>query len=261
MKWWSIFKRELLSYFISPVAYLVLTGFLLLAGFFFFNMLGYFNVAIERYAQMAQMMGGGAGGQIPPNLNQWVIEGYFQTLLVVLVFLVPLLTMRLIAEEKRKGTFELLATSPISINDIVIGKFLGVSAILLLMIVGSFSFPALLIAFGNPEVAPIISGFLGVVLCTLAFASIGMATSAFTENQIIAGVSGMVTLLLLYVIHSPAESFGGVTGEVLRYISPVLQVQDLLKGVVSLKSIAYFASVIFFGLFLTQRALEAQRWR
>ena len=258
MKWFAICKRELLSYFVSPVAYLVLSGFLLLAGYFFFNMLGYFNIAIERYAQMSQMMG---GQQPAPNLNQWVVEGYYQTLLVVLVFLVPLLTMRLIAEEKRKGTFELLVTSPLSVTDIVIGKFLGVSAILMLMVLGGGVFPLLLIMFGNPEVLPILSGLLGVILCTLAFASIGMAASAFTENQIIAGVSGMVTLLLLYVIHSPAESFGGPTADVLRYLSPVLQVQDLLKGVVSLKAIVYFLSVTLFGLFLTQRALEAQRWR
>jgi ABC-2 type transport system permease protein len=258
MKWWSICKRELLSFFVSPVAYLVLTGFFLLAGYFFFNMLGYFNLAIERYAQMAQLMG---GQQPAPNLNQWVVEGYYQTLLVVLVFLVPFLTMRLIAEEKKKGTFELLVTSPLSVFDIVIGKFLGVSIFLLVMILAAFMFPLLLIVFGNPEVAPIISGILGVTLCSLAFASIGIAVSALTENQIIAGVSGMVILLLFYVIHSPADSLGGVTGEVLRYISPVLQVQDLLKGVVSLKAIVYFMSVIIFGLFLTQRALEAQRWR
>ena len=208
---------------------------------------------------MVQMMGGGQ--QVAPNLNQWVVEGYYQTVLVVLVFLVPFLTMRLIAEEKKKGTFELLVTSPLSVSDIVIGKFLGVSIFLLLMVLGAWVFPALLIVYGNPEILPIMSGLLGVMLCTLAFASIGIAVSAFTENQIIAGVVGMVVLLLLYVIHSPADSIGGVTGDVLRYISPVLQVQDLLKGVITAKSIVYFVSVILFGLFLTQRALEAQRGR
>ena len=125
----------------------------------------------------------------------------------------------------------------------------------------SFIFPLLLIAFGNPEVLPILSGFLGVVLCTLAFASIGMAASSFTENQIVAGVSSMVTLLLLYVIQAPAESIGGVTADILKYISPVEQVGDLIKGVITLKSLAYFASLIFLGLFVSQRALEAYRWR
>jgi ABC-2 type transport system permease protein len=258
MKWWSICKREIHAYFTSPIAYLVLTGFVLLGGYFFFNMLAFFNSAIERYAQMQAFMG---ANQAAPNLNQWVIEGYFQTLLVVLVFMVPLLTMRLLAEEKRRGTFELLITSPITISDLVFGKFLGVASILILMLVATGVFPALLIMYGNPEVMPILSGFLGVVLCTLAFASIGMAASAFTENQIVAGVSSMVALLLLYVIHSPADSIGGLVGDVLRYMSPVIQVQDLIKGVISIKSIVYFVSLISFGLFLSHRALEAERWR
>jgi ABC-2 type transport system permease protein len=258
MKWWSICKREFHSYFTSPIAYLVLTGFVLLSGYFFFNMLAFFNASLERYAQMKALMG---ANQVAPNLNQWVIEGYFQTLLVVLVFMVPLLTMRLLAEEKRRGTFELLITSPISITDLVIGKFFGVTTVLILMLVGAACFPLLLIVYGNPEVMPIVSGFLGVVLCTLSFASIGMAASAFTENQIVAGVSSMVVLLLLYVIHSPAESIGGTFGEILRYLSPVMQVQDLIKGVISLKSVVYFLSLIGLGLFLSHRALEAERWR
>lgn len=258
MKIISICKRELFSYFISPVAYLVLAGFLLIGGYFFFNLLGYFNLALERYAQMASFMG---GQQPAPNLNQWVIEGYFQTLLVVLVFMIPLLTMRLLAEEKRKGTFELLITSPISVTDIVLGKFLGVSLFLIIMLLAVFFFPLLLVIFGNPEVKPVFSGFLGLVLCSISFASIGMAASAFTENQIVGGVCSMATLLLFYVIHSPAESVGGTIGDVLRYLSPVMQVQDLIRGVISVKAIVYFLSVTIFGLFITQRALEAERWR
>ncbi len=196
-----------------------------------------------------------------PNLNQVVVEGLFQTMLVVLVFLIPLLTMRIIAEEKRRGTFELLITSPVSVYQVVMGKFLSLATVIVAMLLISFIFPLLLIFFGNPEVPPIISGFFGVVLCALAFASIGMAVSSFTENQIVAGVSSMVVLLLLYVIQAPAESLGGTAAEVLRYMSPLDQVQNLLRGVVSLKSITYFLSLIVLGVFLSQRALEAHRWR
>lgn len=255
-KVWSICKRELLSYFVSPIAYFVLTGFLLVGGYFFLNLLGYFNLVIERYTQMPYYQGGGA-----PSLNQWVVEGFYQTLLVILVFLTPLLTMRLLAEEKRKGTFELLITSPLSVTDIVLGKYFGVAIIVSIMILSCWAFPALLIWYSDPEVPPIMSGLLGVLLCSLSFASIGMAASAFTENQIVAGVAGMVALLLLYVIHSPADSIGGTTGEVLRYLSPVMQVQDMIRGVITTKSVCYFLSLILFGLFLTQRAIEAQRWR
>jgi ABC-2 type transport system permease protein len=252
---WAICKRELLSFFVSPIAYFVITGFTLLVGFFFFNYLSYFQRA-QQMAPMLEMRGGEA-----PNLNQYVIEGVFQTMVVILVFLIPLLTMRTIAEEKRKGTFELLITSPVSVGEIVLGKFASIAIVLLAMLSAALIFPALLVEFGNPEVPPILSGFLGVLLCSLGFASIGMAVSSFTENQVVAGVASMVTLLLLYVIQAPAESLGGTWAEVFQYISPIEQLQDPLRGVLSLKSMSYFLSMILLGLFLSRRALEAYRWR
>jgi ABC-2 type transport system permease protein len=252
----AICKRELLSFFVSPIAYFVITGFALLIGFFFFNYLAFF----ARMYEMYQMIAFRGGGQLP-NLNQTVIEGLFQTMVVILVFLVPLLTMRIVAEEKRRGTFELLITSPVSVREIVLGKFLSLAIVLFAMLLVSSIFPALLIVYGSPEVAPIFSGFLGVVLCALGFASIGMAVSSFTENQIVAGVSSMVALLLLYVIQAPAESLGGTAAEVLRYLSPIDQVGQFLRGVISLRSVAYFLSLILVGLFVSHRALEAHRWR
>lgn len=252
----AICKRELLSFFVSPIAYFVITGFALLVGFFFFNYLAFF----ARMYEMSQMMALRGGGQLP-NLNQTVIEGLFQTIVVILVFLVPLLTMRIIAEEKRRGTFELLITSPVSVSEIVLGKFLSLAVVLLVMLLITFIFPALLIVYGAPEVPPIFCGFLGVILCALGFASIGMAVSSFTENQIVAGVSSMVVLLLLYVIQAPAESLGGTAAEVLRYLSPIDQVGQFLRGVISLRSVTYFASLIVVGLFVSHRALEAHRWR
>jgi ABC-2 type transport system permease protein len=200
-------------------------------------------------------------GKELPNLNQTVIEGVYQTMVVILVFLIPLLTMRTIAEEKKKGTFELLITSPVSVSQIVLGKFLSIAIVLILMLSVNLIFPALLVKYGNPEILPILSGFLGLVLCSLGFASIGMAVSSFTENQVVAGVISMVTLLLLYVIQAPAESLGGNAAEVFRYLSPVDQLQDLLRGIITLKSITYFVSLTVIGLFLSQRALEAYRWR
>ena len=255
----AIWRRELLSFFVSPVAYFVITGFILLGAYFFFNLLGTFNIMLARYQAMRQFGG-------PPqglNLNQWVIEGFFQTLLVILVFLIPLLTMRVIAEERRRGTFELLATSPLSVFEIVLGKFLGVATVLFVMLLGVFVFPFLLYVFGDPapEMGPVVSGIFGLLVCSLGFASVGMAVSSFTENQIVAGISSMVVLLLLYVIHAPAEAMGGVGSELLLYISPVMQARDLMRGVVTVKGLIYFASLISLGLFLSQRALEAQRWR
>lgn len=253
----AIFKREVLSLFVSPVVYLVTAGFTLLGAYFFFNLLGMFNLVLQRYSAMPFQM----PGATMPNLNQWVVEGFYQTMLVVLVFLIPLLTMRTVAEEKRRGTFELLITSPVSVGEIVWGKFLGVAFVLTLMLLMTLVFPLLLWKYGNPEVPPILTGFAGLLMCALGFASIGMAVSSFTENQIVAGVASMVTLLLLYVINSPAESLSGVTADVLNYLSPVMQVRDLFRGVVSVGNLTYFASMIALGLFASMRALEAQRWR
>ena len=257
----SIAKREILSFFVSPVAYFVITGFLLLSGYFFYNLLAIFNIYLARSRAFSGM--GGMGAQEGPNLNEHVVQGLYQTMIVVLVFLVPLLTMRIIAEEKKRGTFELLVTSPISIKDIVWGKFLGVSFIIVLMMLTVGFFPMLLVIFGNPapEIPPMLSGLLGLILCGLSFASIGMAVSCFTENQVVAGISSMVTLLLLYVIQAPAESIGGVGASILNYISPTMQLRDILKGVITLESLVYFATVIFLGLFLSQRALDAYRYR
>ena len=251
---WAICKRELLSFFVSPIAYFVITGFTLLMGWFFFQYLDSFARMMEGAAMMELR------GMETPNLNQ-LIEGFFHTMVLVLVFLIPLLTMRTIADEKRRGTFELLMTSPVSVSDVVVGKFLSLVIILSTMISLNLIFPALLVRYGNPEVAPIVSGSVAVLLCAFGFASIGMAVSSFTENQVVAGVASMVTLLLLYVIQAPSESLGGVAKEVIRYLSPVEQLSDPFKGIVTLKSLAYFSSLIALGLFFSKRALEAFRWR
>jgi ABC-2 type transport system permease protein len=251
----AICKRELLSFFVSPIAYFVVTGFTLLSGYFFFQYLAYYN-RILASAPMLNLQ----PGQVP-NLNEFVIQNFFLTLVVILVFMVPLLTMRIMAEEKRRGTFELLLTSPLSVSDIVLGKFLGLAVVLFIMLALAGAFPFWLIMYSNPETLPVLSGFIGVLLCTLGFASIGMACSSFTENQIVAGISSMVALLFLYVLQGSAEGATGVVADVLRYTSPMLQVSDLVKGVFSLKALAYFVSLIVIGLFVSQRAVEARRWR
>lgn len=251
----AILRREVLSFFVSPVAYFVIAGFVLLTGYFFFNLLLVYNMYLAQYRGLP------FAGVENLNLNQAIVEGLFQTLLIILVFLIPLLTMRIIAEEKRRGTFELLVTSPLSVGQIVIGKFLGLSVVILVMLGLSFAFPLLLAFYGNPEVLPMFSGMLGLTLCALAFASVGMAVSSFTENQVVAGVSSMVVLLLLYVLHSPAESLGGTAGDVLKYLSPLMQVREMMRGVITLSSVVYFLSLIAAGVFVSIRALEAYRWR
>jgi len=252
----TIAGKELRSYFVSPIAYVVLTGFLLLGGWFFFNLLARFNFLLSIYSAMRN-----PEAQMRLNLNDFVIAPLLHNLSVVLVILVPVITMRSFAEEKRSGTYELLMTSPLSITEIVAGKFLGALGFLIVMLALTGIYPIILLAYGNPEIGVIAAGYLGLLLLAIAFLTVGLLTSSFTENQIIAAVSCLVLLLLLYVISWPAETAGPVLGAVLKYVSLTEHFGEMVKGIVDTKELVYFGSVILLALFLTQRSVESVRWR
>lgn len=252
----AIAGKELRSYFVSPIAYVVLTGFLLLGGWFFFNLLARFNFLLSIYSAMRN-----PEAQARLNLNDFVISPLLHNLSVVLVILVPVITMRSFAEEKRSGTYELLMTSPLRVSEVVAGKFLGAFVFLLIMVGLTAVYPATLLLYGNPELGIIVSGYLGLLLLATAFVSVGLLTSSFTENQIIAAVSCLVLLLLLYVIAWPAETAGPVLGAVLKYLSLTQHFSQMVKGLIDTKDLVYFFSVIALALFLTQRSVESVRWR
>ena len=252
----TIAGKELRSYFVSPIAYVVLTGFLLLGGWFFFNLLARFNFLLQIYSSFRN-----PEAQARLNLNEFVIAPLLHNLSVVLVILIPVITMRSFAEEKRAGTYELLMTSPLSITEIVAGKFLGAVAFLMVMLGLTAIYPLILVLYGNPELGIIAAGYLGLLLLAIAFTTIGLLTSSLTENQIIAAVSCLVLLLLLYVIAWPADTAGPVVGAVLKYLSLTEHFSELVKGVIDTKDLVYFLSVILLALFLTQRSVESIRWR
>ena len=252
----AIAGKDLRSYFTSPIAYVVLTGYLLLAGWFFFNLLANFNQLLMAYMSLSS----------PEvletlNLNEWVMAPLLHNLAVVLVILVPMLTMRSFAEEKKSGTYELLMTSPITVSEIVAGKFVGGFAFILLMVALTGLYPLILIWFGDPEIGVIFSGLLGLLLLGSTFVAIGLFTSSLTDNQIIAAVSSLVLLLLLYIIAWPAQSVGETLGPLLRYLSLTEHFNGLVKGVVDTRDIVYFLSAIALALFLTLRSVESMRWR
>ncbi|MGI6524675.1 MAG: ABC transporter permease [Bdellovibrionota bacterium] len=251
----TVFKKELWSFFVSPIAYCVVTGFLLISGYLFFAYLGSYNMAIVKLLESNGL------SNAPVTLNEWVIGRYFHTLVFVLIFVIPLLTMRLFAEERRRGTFEMLLTSPISVTQIVVGKYLAVTSITLLMLFLAGVFPALLCFKMDPEVAPLAVGFLGVLFCGVSFVALSMAAACFSENQIIAGILGSTVLLLLYVIFSPAPSLGATAELILKYISPGWQVDAFIKGILSIKGCVYFITLTLFGLIITKRILDTERWR
>lgn len=252
-----LFKRDLRSFFVTPVAYGLTAGFVFLAAFFFFNYFSDFYRNLQEYAAAA----GKSGTNL--NLNDRVVEVYYHTLIAMLVFLVPLLTMRALAAERRQGTYELLMTAPLSAAEIVAGKYLAVLLMLSLMVALSLVFPALLCWWGQPgpEVLPVISGAGAVLLCAAAFAGLALGVGAAAESQIVAGLSSMVVLLLLYVIFWPAQSLGGYGEALLAAISPVWRANDLIEGVITLSSLVYFISLTALGLFAAVRVVEYQRQR
>lgn len=251
----AIAWRDIRSVFSSPIAYVVLTGYLLLGGWFFFNILGQFSRLV---AQTAMMPGVDTTWL---NLNDAVINPLLQNLSVVLVIVVPMITMRSFAEERSAGTYELLFTSPVRVSEMVLGKFLAGAALVTLMIGLTGVFPLVLIGFGNPEIPILLCGYLGLYLMALSFVAVGNFTSAMTSNQIIAAISALVILLMLFVLNWPAESAGETVGAVLLYLSVTEHFQTLLQGVLDTRDAVYFASLIAVFLFLTHRTVESARWR
>ena len=252
----TIAGREIQSYFVQPVAYVVMTVFLLLGGWFFFALLRRFNMMLQLSMAMQQ-----PGAMEKFNLNQWVIEPLLHNLAIVLVILVPAITMRSFAEEKRTGTYELLLTSPVRTGEIVAGKFIGAAVFVLIMIALAGIFPLILVMFGNPEIGVMAAGYLGLAFLAVSFVAVGLFTSSLTQNQIIAAISCFGALLLLYVISWPVESGGESFNGLLRYLSLPDHFGEIVKGVIDSQDIVYFLSLILVALFLTQRSVESARWR
>jgi ABC-2 type transport system permease protein len=252
----TIAGKEIRSYFSSPVAYVLLAAYLALAGYFFYALLLAFNQTLQIYSMMRnpEMLA-------HFNLNQMVVVPLLHNLSVLLIFIVPAITMRMFPEEKRSGTYELLLTSPIRVGEIVVGKFLGGLALVLLMVLLSGLFGVLLLAYGNPEVPMMLTGYLGLALMATVFLAIGTLVSSFTDNVVVAYVGALFTLLVLYTIGWLGETLQGAAGALVRYASITEHFQQLTKGLIDTKDLVYFATVLAIGLFLTQRSVESVRWR
>src|ERR1700722_19050088 len=233
----TIAGKELQGYFTQPVAYVVLTVFLLLGGWFFFAMLRQFDEMV----QLIQMMG--QNDQLKEmNLNTRVIDPLLHDLSIVLVIVMPALTMRVFAEEKRTGTYELLLTAPIRTGEIVAGKFIAAASFTLIMVALAWIFPLILIIFGDPEVGVMFAGYLGLALLALSFVAVGLFTSSLTPNQIVAAISSFGLLILLYVISWPAEGSGKLAS-VLSYLSLPEHFSTMTRGVIDTTDIVFFLSV------------------
>jgi len=250
---WIICRKEMSSYFTSPVAYLLLTMFALIFGFFFWNALGFFV-----FEGMEMQM---RGQQFPMNLNEQIIRPLLSNVSVVGLFFIPMITMRLFAEEKRTGTIELLATSPVRDLEIILGKWLaavGLYCCLLLFTALNFAF---LFRYGNPDWKPLAAGYLGLLLQAGALLAIGTFISTLTKNQIIAGAATFGVCLLLWVLEWVSAYETTTWSKVLAYMSIITHFESFARGTFDSKDAVFYITVILLGLFFTARSLESLRWR
>jgi ABC-2 type transport system permease protein len=249
----AIAHKELKAYFASPIAYVVIGLFALMFGYFYYALLGIF---IEQGMRMMGLQGGPT-----QNVNEQMIRPLFLNASVLLLFLLPMITMRTYAEEKRSGTIELLLTAPLTDFQIIMGKFLGAMAVYAAMLGVTIVHLGVLFAFGTPEWIPIATGYLGLLLMGACFISVGLLISSFTRNQIVAGTITFAVFLLLWVINWVGPLTGPRMSPVLDYLSITSHLDDFTRGVVDTKHVVYYVSFIAFGLFLTARSVDTERWR
>ncbi len=249
----TICKKELNVYFRSPIAYVVMTAFSAIAGlFFFYGTLGFLTTSQQR-AQMGQ--------SAPMNVNEWVIAPLLSNLVVIFLLLIPLITMRLIAEERRSGTIELLVTSPMSDWEIIVGKWLA-SLLLFATLLGLSALNIVsLFAYGTPDWRPILVAYFGLLLQGGFMLSIGLFISSLTRNQIVASVITFCTLLALFTLDWSTSFSDSAFTKVLGYVSFITHYEAFSRGVIDSKNVIYFVSMIFLGLFLTARSMDSRRWR
>ncbi len=232
-KLFAIVRREFSAYFASPLGYILLFAYYLIGGYFFWLI-----VSRTRAATMSYI---------------------FQNLTFIFLFTSPLITMRLWSEEEKNGTAELLKTSPLTLWEIVVGKYLGACSFFLVMSAGTLVYLVFILSLGNPDLLPLLSNYLGYFLAVMAFFAIGLFASTISENQIVAAIISFGVLLILWVIGVAGESAGGNLGDFLKYVSILSHTDDFYKGVIDLSHVFYLLSLIFMGLFFSVKVLESKR--
>jgi ABC-2 type transport system permease protein len=251
---WPIFKKELRLYFTSPVAWVVLTIFLVIGGYFFYSIFAFFTLA-----SMQSAMNPAMGRDL--NVTESVMRPLFSNISVILLLLMPLVTMRLFAEERRSGTIELLLTYPVRDGAVLAGKYLAALALYAIMIGMTMLYPGIVMYFAKLEWGPVLTGYLGLLLMGAAFISVGVFTSSLTENQIVAAIITFGVLLIFWILGWSADYAGGATGRVLQFLSILEHNDSFSRGVLDTKDVLYYLNFTLLALFLTLRSLEARRWK
>jgi ABC-2 type transport system permease protein len=232
-KVWAIARKDMGHYFASPLGYVVLAVFFLITGFFF-------SLIVEQ-TRSASM--------IP----------VFQNTIIVLLFITPMITMRLWSEEEKSGTAELLRTSPLTLWEIVLGKYVAVCVFFGVMLSATLIYLLVLILAGNPDLGPVLANYLGYTLAAMAFFAIGLFASTLSENQIVSAVITYGVLLMLWVMGAAGAGVQGKLGDILKFLSIFEHMDDFFKGIIDLSHLFYFLSIVFLGLFFSVKVLESKR--
>ncbi len=250
----AVFKKEMRSYFASPIAYAIFAIFLVISGYFFYAILSYFSL-VSMQASMNPALASGL------NVTDGIFRPLFTDMSVILLFMMPLLTMRLFAEERKQGTLELLLTYPLRDGEILLGKFLAATFLCALLLLATAIYPLLLGLWSDIELYPILTGYLGLLLLAMAFISLGILFSSLTENQIVAAVLAFGALLLFWIIGWSATIAEGDWGLLFRHLSIFEHFTSFARGVFETKDLAYYLGVTSFFLFATLKSLEVRRWK
>lgn len=229
----AIFWKEVKSYFYSPMAYILIGLFMLLTSIFFLPNLLY---GVGSFTNGLSNMG------------------------FILLFIVPVLTMRILAEDRKNGTEVLLITSPASITSIVAGKYLAACFVFIIMTVLSFIYPIVLLAFGATFTVDLIGAYIGFILLGMTYIAVGVFASSLTESQVVAVIIGYVSLLLMWLSDSLASMVGGFASKILGWFSLLSRYEDFTRGILGLSPVVYYLSFILVFLFLTVRVIEKRRW-
>lgn len=257
---WAITKKELNVYFSTPIAWVLFAMFVLVLSYFFVVFVGQYLEVSMRAQQFAQFQ---PGVLEQLNFTDMIFAPLVGNAGVVLIFIVPFLTMRLIAEERKQHTFQLLMTTPVRSWEIVLGKFLSAQLVMLVAIGLTFLYPVLLNTVaesGGVEWETALLGYLGLFLLASAFIAIGLFLSSLTESQVVAALATFGVLLLMWVLAWAANGAEGMAKALIEYVGALTHLQSFIRGTLNLTDVTYFLSVIVLGLFLTRTAIEKSRW-
>ena len=251
-KIWTIAWKDYKTYFTSPIGYVIIASFLVVIGYMFFSNLAYFL-----QAQMRFQMGGGKG----TSITEGIIRPLYGNLNVFFLFFAPFITMRLLAEERKLQTLQLLITSPITRAQIVIGKYLSAILLVATMLACTLVYPVILVIFGNPDVGPILTSYLGTFFMFSCYIALGLFFSAMTEHQMVACALTFGAGLFFWLINWAAQAAGPVWSDLLDYLSMIQHYNNFSQGVIDSTDVVFYSSFIGIFLFLTHRVLDSYRWR